>query len=211
MTEEDSQEALSMLDERLRRVEFLIRGDTRGDSDSAAAASTNLQRSREAANSTLHTVERTLHSLANKSPAISDILLLHRQHSELFHPTNGPQSVPPGNTSLAQILLAHEQLYKTTTSQLKQLDEIKSIPDSAPLAKLATLQPRISQLQAKQTDLVREFGELRAKTAMALERWYETGVLEMGERWADWEERLKDCEILVRRKEAAKKREEGKA
>ena len=55
----------------------------------------------------------------------------------------------------------------------------------------------------------KEFAELRARSAKVVEQWYENGVLDMGEKWADWEERLRDCEILVRRNEAAKKREEG--
>ena len=34
-------------------------------------------------------------------------------------------------------------------------------------------------------------------------------VVGMSERWAEWEERVRDVEILVRRMEAAKKRDEG--
>ena len=42
-----------------------------------------------------------------------------------------------------------------------------------------------------------------------VERWYEGGVLGMGEQWAGWEERVREGEILVRRREARQRREDG--
>ena len=94
------------------------------------------------------------------------------------------------------------------SARLSQLQET-SIPDPAASAKLIELQPRIEKVRAKQEAQLQELAELRAKSAKAVEIWYEGGVLGMGERWAEWEERLRDAEISVRRREAAKKREEG--
>ena len=208
MAEHVTREALSVLDERLKRVEFLVRGDTSEDHSDTATTSADAQHLGETASTRIHALERTLHALAARSPAVADILQLQRQQPQLFQSATHGQGTLPDKIALAQILLAHEPLYRKTTTQLIQLRDAGSVPDSTPLAHLAGLQPRISQLQAKQEALVREYGDLRTRSATALERWYETGVLEMGERWADWEERLRDCEILVRRKEAAKKREE---
>ena len=110
---------------------------------------------------------------------------------------------------MAQLILAHESLYKTSSVQLSTLNDNSTIPESAPLVKLIAMQTRIDKLETKQMEQAQEFAELRARSARAVEKYYESGVLQMGEQWTEWEERLKDCEILVRRKEAAKRREEG--
>jgi len=96
----------------------------------------------------------------------------------------------------------------SVSSQLTQLQDLP-LPDSAFAVKLAELQPRIDKAVQRQEQQATEVAELRARSARVVERWYELGVLDMGERWADWEERLREAEILVRRKEAARKREEG--
>ncbi len=83
------------------------------------------------------------------------------------------------------------------------------MPDPAAAAKLIELRPRIQQAHRRQIAQAKEFAELRARSAQAVENWYEGGVLGMGEQWAEWEERLRDAEILVRRREAAKWREDG--
>jgi len=83
------------------------------------------------------------------------------------------------------------------------------VADPASAVKLVDLRERIGKAAVRQDQQARELAELRARSAMVVERWYEMGVLEMGENWADWEERVREAEILVRRKEAAKKREQG--
>lgn len=201
---EAAAETLSMLEERLARITLAVHGDT------TAPISTPQQHASNSVAARLHTLERNLNSLATRSYAVSDLLQLHKQHPELFHPVD-PQSAPPtlAPASLAQLVIAHENQYKTVASQLSILSENKDVPEPAPLAKLIALQPRIDRLEAKQTEQAWEFAELRARSASLVEEWYENGILDMGEKFADWEETLRDYEILVRRKEAAKKREEG--
>ena len=195
---------LSMLEERLHRLDYAINGDVppvdaKDEPKPTASAAARLR-----------TLERTLKALTAKSHAVSDILQVHQKYPELFHTTDEktvPNTLHPA--SLAQLILAHEHLYKTTSSQLSTLHDNSTIPDTAPLVKLIGLEPRIERVEAKQIEQAREFAELRLRSTRLLENWYKMGVLDMGEKWADWEERLRDCEILVRRKEAAKKREEG--
>ena len=198
-------QTLDLLEERLQRLTFLVNGDTAHHNEQQQTASTP-------ARARLVALDRNLKSLAARSPAISDLLQLHRTHPDLFHTTsaNSPPSTLPA-ASLAQLVLAHEQLYKTTNSQLTIVNDSKNIPDQAALTKLIGLQSRIDAAGAKQTEQARQFAELRGRSAKIVEKWYEQGVLDMGENWADWEERLRDAEILVRRREAAKKREEAGA
>lgn len=200
-THQTAAETLSMLEERLARITFAVNGDSQdeGKPQSQASAATRL-----------HNLERALRTLAARSYAISDILQLHKHYPELFHPTDAstaPNSLAPA--SLAQLVLAHEGLYRTSATQLSTLKDSKDIPDPSPLAKLIGMQPRIEKLEMKQKEQAKEFAELRARSARVVEHWYKNGVLDMGDKWADWEESLKDCEILVRRNEAAKKRDEG--
>lgn len=75
------------------------------------------------------------------------------------------------------------------------------------MAKLIAQQARLDQARQKQDEQAREFAELRARSARLVETWYEEGVLGMGEKWAAWEEKLREGEILVRRREARVKRE----
>lgn len=198
---------LAMLEDRLQRLQYAINGD---DVHRPAAEQSNDLLPKASAAARLRTLERTLKALTIRSHAVSDILQIHQQYPELFHPTDEktvPRTLHPA--SLAHLILAHENLYKATSAQLSTLHDNSTIPDTAPLVKLIGLEPRIARVEAKQIEQAREFAELRLRSTRLLEDWYRTGVLDMGEKWADWEERLRDCEIMVRRKEAAKKREEG--
>lgn len=202
-TSETVSDTLSMLEQRLQRIDYAINGDSPQSHDDqpkpAASAAARLRH-----------LERTLKALSTKSHAVADVLQIHKQYPELFHPADEkavPSTLHPA--ALAQLVLAHESLYKTTSAQLQTLQDNSTIPESAPLVKLIGLEPRLERIEAKQIEQAREFAELRLRSTRLLENWYKVGVLDMGEKWTDWEERLRDCEILVRRREAAKKREEG--
>lgn len=190
-----------MLEERLARVNFLVNGDD---------IPTTASHGHGNASTCLRALEKSLKTLAARSPPVSDLLELQNQLPELFGPSSTqstPSTLPA--EALAQLVLAHEQLFKKTATQLSTLNENKEIPDPSQLSKLIAMRPRMEKLEARQKEQAKEFAELRARSAKVVEQWYENGVLDMGEKWADWEERLRDCEILVRRNEAAKKREEG--
>ena len=49
--------------------------------------------------------------------------------------------------------------------------------------------------------------DLRARSAIIVERWYEFGVLGEGECWAEWEGRLRGVEKTVRRRETERAQE----
>lgn len=196
---EVSADTLALLEERLRRVDYVLNGNhNRNSAQSEVKAS---------ATARLRHLERNLQSLNARSPAVADILALQRAQPTLFHTNSAtPPTLPP--STLASLVLAHRQLYTSTAASLSSLQDTH-IPNPGAAAKLVELQPRISKASARQQQQMRELAELRARSAKAVEKWYESGVLEMGEHWAEWEERVREAEILVRRREAAKKREEG--
>ena len=52
-----------------------------------------------------------------------------------------------------------------------------------------------------------EVAELRRRSAKVIERWYELGVLGVGECWAEWESRVEGVERQVRRREHEKEKD----
>ena len=196
-----AEETLSLLEDRIRRVNFVLNGDNEFNVEKQPTSKPG-----NSASARLRTLDRNLSTLASTSPVIADILALQRKYPEYFGST---ASVEPLSTpTLASLVIAHSQLYQPVATRLSQLQDL-SIPDPLTAAKLIELRPRIEKARERQLIQAKEFSELRARSARAVEAWYEGGVLGMGEQWAEWEERLRDAEILVRRREAVKRREDG--
>ncbi|KAK1052437.1 hypothetical protein LTR12_014795 [Friedmanniomyces endolithicus] len=194
-------DTLALLDERLRRVTYAVNGDGEvHDSDPSQIP--------RAAIAHLRALERTLAQLRARSPAATEALALQKAHPSLFHPTttSAPSTLPP--SQLTALILAHSKLYTSVSANLTQLQDTR-VPDPASAVKLVDLAPRIETSRVKQEQQAREVAELRAKSARVVEQWLEVGILGMNERWADWEERLREVEIVVRRREGVKRREEG--
>lgn len=202
-TAEATADTLSMLEARLKRIHYLLNGDGYTSKPSTTPKNTTSAAVR------LRALERSLQNLASSSSTINDILNLQKAHPEIFDPTassSAPPALPP--TSLASLVLAHSSIYNTLSTSLTQLQDL-DVPDPSTAAKLTNLNPRIGKVRMKQRAQGAEFAELRDRSARAVEAWYEGGVLGMDGQWAEWEERLRDAEILVRRREAAKRREDG--
>jgi hypothetical protein len=201
-TDETADASLDMLEARLQRVNYALNGD--GEIEDA---STHTSMDHTAAHR-LRNLERQMQLIANRSPAANEVLKLQAQHPNIFEQATGAEQT---NTlplaPQAALVLAHAQLYSRVSGQLQSLQET-SVPDPASASKLRELQPRIEKAAARQQQQANELAELRSRSAAAVERWYESGILGMAERWAEWEERMRDVEIVVRRLEAMKKREE---
>lgn len=191
------------LEARLRRIEYALTGT----SDNASAQRPPTPGT-GTASSRLRTLERHLQAVSSSSDAVHEVLRLQANHPKIFAetPDHESPSLPPA--SLAALVLSHTQLYQTLSTQLGLLQDT-SIPDPASASALMSLQPRAEKAAARQDEQARELAQLRLRTAAIMEQWHAAGIIGMGERWAEWEERMRDMEILVRRMEAAKKREEG--
>lgn len=199
-------DTLALLEERLRRVDYILHGDNPQNSAANTTTPDKANKPTPSASERLRKLERNLATLTTKSSTVSSILDFQSHHPNLFTPTPTSQpTIPP--PSLAALILAHANLLQTTSSSLQTLASQNTIPDPAVLAKLIALQPQLERMQTKQAEQAREVAELRARSARVVEQWYEEGVLGMGEKWAGWEERLREGEILVRRREAREKRE----
>lgn len=199
-SQQTTDETLSLLQDRLDRVNYILNGEGQRFVEQQPAPKQAIP-----ASVRLRSLEHNLNSLASSTPAVADVLALQKKHPEFFDAT-AADSLPPA--SLGSLILAHSQLYQSVSSRLSQLQDL-SVPDPATVAKLIELRPRVEKAREKQAARAKEFAELRTRSAQVVEKWYEGGVLGMGEQWAEWEERLRDAEILIRRREAAKRREDG--
>ncbi|KAK3641581.1 hypothetical protein LTR56_011182 [Elasticomyces elasticus] len=190
-------DTLALLEDRLRRVNYVLNGDSE----------TNEQQPTSSATARLRALERSLAQLRNQSPAVAEVLALQKARPAVFNPSAAETPSIPAN-QLTALILAHSQLYTSVSGSLTQLQSTQ-LPDSAVLVKLVDLGPRMERVLARQEQQAREVSELRARSARVVEQWLEVGMLGMSERWAEWEERLKDVEVVVRRREGVRKREEG--
>lgn len=204
VTSETPDNTLDLLEARLQRISYALNGD-----DESQDASATTQRSADStAALRLRDLERQMHSLASRSPAAGEVLKLQSKHPDIFKQhTSIEQSNTLPLAPQAALVLSHAQLYSRVSAQLQSLQET-AVPDSASASKLRELHQRITKAASRQEQQAKELAELRSRSAAAVERWYETGVLGMAERWAEWEERMRDVEIIVRRLEATKKRQE---
>ncbi|KAF2716158.1 hypothetical protein K431DRAFT_235973 [Polychaeton citri CBS 116435] len=207
-TRETTSQTLDLLEERLRRVDYLINGNVvpTEQNDHLSRRQTETQLS---ATTRLRNLTRILDHLASKHPSVSHILDLQKRRPELFGRTQAAASTSALSTPvLTEIVLAHEQTYRHLSAQLQQLQAF-DIPDPERSANLFKQRGKIDQVRVKQIEQAKEVQELRSRSARVLEEWYEGGVLGIGDMWAQLEASIKACEIMIRRVEAAKEREEG--
>lgn len=90
--------------------------------------------------------------------------------------------------------------FPTTASRLNAIKDLP-IPSAESSASLIALHPRLAEIELLQDAQTSEMAELRSRSAVAIQRWYELGVLGESECWTEWEGRVIDIEKKVRRQE----------
>jgi len=135
-------------------------------------------------------------------------LTLHQDaaHPDLFQPSTSdvPSTLPPAE--LLAIIKSCATSYPTTASRLNAIKDLP-IPSAEASASLIALQPRLTGVEQMQEVHAKEMAELRARSAVAVQRWYELGVLGEGECWTEWEGRIINVEKTVRRQESLRTQE----
>lgn len=219
---------IELLEGRLHRLEYLLTGETQWTGQPSAAPKTESLDDTVARR--LDKLENTLNSLSKSNPAVRDVLQLCKllanlmlgcccclliklnpdsRFPDLFPGTSSAQneSIPADLTTqnLASIVLSYATAFPETASRLSSLKDLP-IPDAQASTALIELQPRLQKLLSIQERQAIEISELRARSARLLQRWYELGVLENSECWAEWESRLEDIEREVKRREVIRDR-----
>lgn len=121
-------------------------------------------------------------------------------YPDLFQPTTSevPTTLTP--TELLAIISSCAPSYPTTASRLDVLKDLP-IPSSESSASLIALHPRLAKAELRQESQAREMADIRVRTATAIQRWYELGVLGENDCWNEWESRVVSVEKRVRREE----------
>ncbi|EER40656.1 nuclear distribution protein RO10 [Histoplasma capsulatum H143] len=227
---ETAADTIELLESRLRRIEYLLSGESSWTGEPRRlTTATGVGDGEKPAMTRLAKLEYELKALANKVPAVRDVLALFRYKAaaanlstdsrfpDLFqsiHPitttttssssSSSPQ--PPAIPStlsqqaLTSIILSYASAFPETASRLTSLKDLP-IPPASLSASLIELQPRLDRLVAVQEQQAAEIAELRARSALVAKRWVEVGVLGGGEVWAEWEGRIEKVERAVRRLE----------
>ncbi|KAK8176515.1 hypothetical protein BC567DRAFT_227291 [Phyllosticta citribraziliensis] len=197
-------ETLDDLEWRLRRIEFVL-GGSLSLQDADAPVTTRLQK-----------LESSLANLASKSRAVKDVLQLQSKHGDIFAPTARPSELissrdrnvePTPEIKLATVL-TEAPAFPATASQLTSLQDLP-LPPTGSFTSLVGLSPRITELEQRQLSQAREISELRQRSGRAVLRWHEVMVLGQGRCWAEWDQRVRQAERDVRRKEVKMEQESG--
>ncbi|PGH34861.1 hypothetical protein GX50_02311 [[Emmonsia] crescens] len=211
---ETAADTIELLESRLRRIEYLLTGEASWTGEPPRiTTATGVGRGEKPATARLAELEYELKALANKVPAVRDVLGLYSRFPDLFqsiHNTNSTTSSSPSPTpalpttlsqqALTSIILSYASAFPETASRLTSLKDLP-IPPASLSASLIELQPRLDRLAAVQEQQALEIAELRARSALVAKRWVEVGVLGGSEVWAEWEGRIERVERGVRRLE----------
>ncbi|KAF3897524.1 Nuclear distribution protein RO10 [Trichophyton interdigitale] len=199
-------DTIELLETRLRRIEFLLTGQTNwaGEPEQAAEPPASV---RETVSARLAELEHGLRRLSARVPAVQDVLKLYSRYPDLFQ--SASTHTPPATmtpATLASIVLSYATAFPETASRLSSLQDLPIPPASSSTA-LVELQPRIDRALETQRRQAQEIAELRVQSTLLMKRWVEVGVVGGGEVWGEWEERMKMVERGVRREEKARERE----
>ncbi|CAF9924978.1 hypothetical protein IMSHALPRED_006342 [Imshaugia aleurites] len=153
-----------------------------------------------------HTVQARLARLKN------NLGKLCASYPDLFHPTSTDAPTNLSTQEILSIVNSCAPSYQTTASRLKAIKDLP-IPPAEASASLIRLHPRLLRLELLQDEQATDMADLRGRSARAIQRWYELGVLGGSECWSEWEGRVVEVEKGVRRREGrmAKEVEEEEA
>ena len=209
---------LVSLEDRLRRLEFYLSGSNEEDKLEQTA---KLGRDKTIP-ARLAELESSLAKVSTQRPTIDALLKLRKsiprqallslksrldsRYPDLFQPSTSALPTTLSITELLSIINSCATSYPTTASRLDAIKDLP-IPPTEAFASLVATYPRLAKVEMIQESQLREMAQLRERTASAIQRWYEVGILGEGECWTEWEGRVVNVEKLVRREEKERARE----
>ncbi|KAF2846152.1 hypothetical protein T440DRAFT_492934 [Plenodomus tracheiphilus IPT5] len=186
------------LESRLGRLEYLLGGPHADTADKPKAISDRI-----------HRIERSLQDLAGKTSLLGDTHELLSKHKDILQPQDHDvKDGPPLDTSQKAVLVVENATtFATIASQLKALED-QQIPTTDGFTKLAMLQPRIAEAEARQLEQALKISELRRRHGLVNQRYKQIMFAGAGRCWVDYEERLTKARRTVVREEFKRKPDE---
>ncbi|KAI0476196.1 hypothetical protein GGR56DRAFT_674683 [Xylariaceae sp. FL0804] len=182
---------VSMLEERIYRIEHVLYGHTAPQPDASATRS-------------LHELEHRFSKLLQHIRVYGELLRLYKSLPSLFQPP--PSSEPPSELSLdalRTLVLASAPSYPATASALTAISDTP-IPDPAQSASLVGLLPRMRGIEATQLAQAAEVAELRSRTEAVIHHWLEWDVMRRSDLMAATEGRIERVERRIRQVERSR-------
>ena len=142
-------------------------------------------------------------------------VLIENLYPDIFHPPlpKGVVSMKPlemlttlSTKELVAVITSCATSFPNTASWLTAIKDLP-VPPAESSAALIALMPRIARVELLQESQMKELAELRSRSALAIQRWYELSVLGSNECWTEWEGRLSNVEKRLRREEGYHARE----
>lgn len=185
---------LTELESRLQRLEYLLGGPHRDTADKPSTVPDRLA-----------ALERALQQLTGKTTLLHDARELVRRHPDMLPPRDTAAPAAPDEPVLemehkAVLVVERATSFATVASQLKALDD-QQIPTSDGFAKLALLQPRIAQAEARQLQQALAIADLRRRHGLLNQRYKQVLYAGAGRCWIDYHERLTKALRAVVREE----------
>lgn len=206
--EHDPRGSLALLEIRLRRLEFLLTGQSNLDGEPYAAEKS--QRSTDSVLSKLSALQVELDKLRRTHGPVGDLVRdIESIHARV--PESSPTTPTVSTSDLsahASIVLSHATLYPETASRLSSLQTLQ-VPPAEQSATLSDLSSSIEESRQEQDALEIEIQDLRQRSARCLEWWIKVDVVGMGDLWDEWEDRITDIERYLARLERRKREQEG--
>ncbi|KAL9077352.1 MAG: hypothetical protein Q9161_000197 [Pseudevernia consocians] len=215
MSETATKTALATLDSlqaRLQKVQWYLSGNDEVEDILDTLQGVTAQGQDYTVKARLARLENNLGKLSSRWPVVRDLLNLRASYPDLFHPTTTDVPTTLSAPEILAIVNSCAPSFQATASGLSAIKDLP-IPPAEASASLISLHPRLSELELLQDEQARDMADLRRRSARAIQRWYELGVLGESECWTEWERRVMEVEKRVRREEGrmAKEVEEDKA
>ncbi|TKX20799.1 hypothetical protein C1H76_7187 [Elsinoe australis] len=195
-----ARQTLSLLEERLKKLQLLIHGTESDDSsarDTSPATTVTVR---------LQAVDKALNKLEQESTSIKELLRLHKNQRADLDIVDEHRVDQDDESVAAALVLSHTSQFQSTASQLRSVQDAP-VPDSSSSTHVIAQVPRMKQALARAERQEQQMSELRAQSAAIISRWHQVGVLGVGELVSEWDDRLRDAERSIRQAQARRKRE----
>ncbi|KAG8625163.1 hypothetical protein KVT40_006914 [Elsinoe batatas] len=194
-----AKQTLSLLEERLDKLQLLLHGD--GVADEARDTSYS-----SSVTTRLQSLDKALRKLESDSSSIKELLRLHKSQRRAFDHEAENHVNPGGESVAATLVLSHAAQLNTTTSSLRSIHDVV-IPEASSSVHILAQTPRMQRAIVRAEAQNKHMSDVRTRSAELVSRWHQVGVLGVGEVISEWDERLTDAERSLRQRHARMRRD----
>lgn len=215
---------LQSLDWRVKRLEHYLSPATAG-AEAEDGDSTNGTSKSESVHFRLQNLERRLADII-RSNRNADALLhlrmvldletwrlclkltaIEADYPEIASNKQKDETLAAASAAKLPIVLASAAAYTDTVSRLNTLQQYP-MADTKELVSLLSQRSRLEKFEAVQNEQLADIQDLQQRSIVLVAEWYQRHVLHSSEQWSSWEARMLEAEQTVRRRDAAKARDQ---